>query len=45
MEDVGMLTHKARKALEGTGNAHPGVYLDEDALYGVYVDLEEACLV
>lgn len=40
-----MLTHEAGKTLEGPRNAHPGVYLDEDALYSVYVDLEEACLV
>lgn len=40
-----MLTHEAGKTLESPRNAHPRVNLDEDAFYGVYVDLEEACLV
>jgi hypothetical protein len=40
-----MLTHEARKTLESPRNAHPGVYLDEDTFYSVYVDLKETCLV
>ena len=40
-----MLTHKAGKPLESPRNPYPWVNLDEDALYSVYVNLEEACLV
>jgi len=45
IEIMGVLTHEAGKTLESPRNAYPGVYLDEDAFYGVYVDLKEASLV
>lgn len=39
------LTHETRETLKGTGYPDAGVDLDEDALGGVDVDLEEAGLV